>query len=909
MTLALTTPENTDVLTQLTSAGGRRLAKYWQSSTEKPQAYEEVKQVRVTEHLVRGIRELDELLIELERDPASCLIRGRFIGEHAAQRLYNEEIERDRRLGKALLRPKEGYTLRRNAFFTDQALHYCLLDIDGFRPEGVDPVRQPVEACEQFVAKCLPSAFQGVTFRWQLSGSAGHPSAAGVLKAHLVFWLKTPYSSLEMEAWAKQLASVDHTVFRRIQIHYTASPVFAPGVADPVPVRSGLVEGWNSDEVDLVIDQHVIEHARTVRKARADMVDPRDKDNLIGTFCRTFEMEIVVERWLPHVFEFVTENRLNFLHGGGAPEGAAVTENRQGIFNTHATDPLGGRATNKWDLVRYYLFGHLDEGLTQDERLLLGPGGWPSHVAMKDMVLRLPEIQRALQEEENAERSQSQKLLADFKQAIADCDNAELLQTLAGGIAKIEGINDVAREQLAKQIQNRAKEHGTSLPIATIREWLKSRHSSSVQASESIPDWARDWVYVTSTDRFLNIRTKEEVTSKGFQARYNRLMPQINSAGDRAPADKVALDQWCIPTVSHLAYLPTAGTFFEMYGRQWVNTFQPHSAPAIPAELSPEQLQAIHLIEQHLEEFFENERDRRLFISWIAHNVQYPGRKIRWSPLVVGGEGDGKSLWFSLLGSVLGAVNVKSLSARVLESSFTDWVVGAAVIAIEEVKLHGHNRYDVLNAIKPVITNDEISVHPKGKAPYTAPNTTNYLLFSNHLDAAPVSEGDRRLMVLSSRISLAQATKMTEDGYYKRLFGALRDHPGALRKWLLELPLDPDFDPDGRAPMTDAKREAIELSLDDMTRDIRDLIHDQVDGVTPEVVSVTDLTSALQGLGHEKISGRRVAQELERSGFRFVDRRRHEGQRLRIYVRRDLNWGFEQAVAHLQARRSPDFLQ
>lgn len=383
-----------DTITVLTSKR-RRLAKLWTSLADKPQGYEDAKQVSVAEHRVSGIWDLAHLLETIQPDPYSCIVRGRFIGHDAAAELYDAEIEADARRGRALERPRAGYTLRRLRFFDDQPLHYCFIDVDKFAPTGVDPITQPVEACDQYIAKHLPDAFQGVSYWWQLSGSAGHPSAAGVLKAHLVFWLSRPYTSEEMEAWARDVPGVDETVFRRVQVNYTAAPVFASGVADPVPVRSGLVEGWFSDAVDLVIKPQVRERARRTRVARREMVDPRDKDNLIGLFCRTFEIEEVVERWLADVFEFVTDDRLTFLQGGGSAEGACVTDNRQGIFNSHASDPLGGRAANKWDLVRHYVFGHLDEGLDADERALLGPGGWPSQEAMREMVLGLPEIQQA----------------------------------------------------------------------------------------------------------------------------------------------------------------------------------------------------------------------------------------------------------------------------------------------------------------------------------------------------------------------------------------------------------------------------------------------------------------------------------------------------------------------------------
>ena len=86
-----------------------------------------------------------------------------------------------------------------------------------------------------------------------------------------------------------------------------------------------------------------------------------------------------------------------------------------------------------------------------------------------------------------------------------------------------------------------------------------------------------------------------------------------------------------------------------------------------------------------------------------------------------------------------------------------------------------------MNRLKTFITNSQIEIQPKGKASYTAPNVSNYIIFSNYLDGAPVDEGDRRYMFLSSRLTTAEAQRLTQEGYFKRLFDAIHGHQGASR--------------------------------------------------------------------------------------------------------------------------------
>src|SRR5574343_1136129 len=255
-----------DTLTILTTAGPR-LTKVWDSATGKPQSYERAQQVSVQERHVTDIYSLGVLLDELEVERNSCIIRGRFIGHVKARELYPQEIEQDRKRGKTLVAPKEGFTLRRKTFFKDQPLHYCYFDIDSFKPVGLDPVLQPEACINQFIETFLPACFQGIAYHSQLSSGAGHPDNAGVLKAHVAFWLTWAYTGDDLEAWVKaEGLPIDVTVFRTVQPNYTAAPVFTNGVADPVPVRSGLCEGFLGDSVDLVIDPVVLVRAKAERK-------------------------------------------------------------------------------------------------------------------------------------------------------------------------------------------------------------------------------------------------------------------------------------------------------------------------------------------------------------------------------------------------------------------------------------------------------------------------------------------------------------------------------------------------------------------------------------------------------------------------------------------------------------------
>lgn len=499
---------------------------------------------------------------------------------------------------------------------------------------------------------------------------------------------------------------------------------------------------------------------------------------------------------------------------------------------------------------------------------------------------------------EEANLNARDALMKGFEAEIAVCTDPRALQEKIGAkIAHSPDLSDVERELLAATIQSKGKDLGVKLPLATVRGWLRPKGKAG---NASMPDWAEVWIYVTDGDKFFNLHTKQEVTPQGFRALYNRLMP-LNQDGNREKADQYALEQWGMKVVSHKAYMPSAAETFEMFGLEWANMYRPESVPEMPGTMSQGDLDAIETVKLHLNTYLADERERELLLSFIAWNVQYPGVKVRWAPYIHGVPGDGKSFFSELVAVAMGGQNVRMLNGSTLESNFTDWAVGYAMVAIEEMKQHGHNRYDIMNRVKPVITNTTIEVHPKGKASYTAPNVSNYMIFSNYLDGAPVDEGDRRYMFLSSQLTSERARELTESGYFKTLFDAVQGHAGAIRQWLLSYVLHPEFDANGRAPDTAVKSTVIEMSKSDLECAAEELIENGCDGVCRDVVSSAHFTRALTVSGAEAPSTTRVNSLLTKLGFRFAFRKKWKSEACRVWVRQGAGLDEAGAMARLNA--------
>lgn len=803
---------------------------------------------------INGWPDLIKLLTGLHKNPKRCLVRGKLTGTESS---------------------KPGTFVRTNANFSDQPLHWVMVDVDGFEPGFAMPT-DPA-AVEEYIEAVLPD-FQGASYYWHMSSSAGQSPK---LKCHIHFLLKNPCTSAQLKAWSKTVGKqVDGALYSRVQVHYTADPIYEEGRDDPVAVRAGFHPG-ERDFVDLVITAEARETGAGEGGGDMKLVDPSEKAGIIGLFHRTYSAEQVLLELLEG-FEQVSERRYTWHGGGGTPEGVWVHDRGMHVGSSHNTWPINGIA-NLWDTVRILKFGELDlaeddfDQLDIDSREIQAK---PSHVAMLEWAGQLPEIKEANRAEQSAEVDR----LCALVQAAADARELEL--EVAPEIQTTE-LLVTDRDRIQVAFTAKLREFGSSLTKPQITRLLKPGRRS--MTSENSPKWSKRWVWVTDDNSFMHLDTKHLVTERSFNALYDRHMP-VNENGVRARASDFVLNECEMAIAARRIYNPGKDEIFEMDGLIWANTYKVDSGPEMPKAFSPRDRRAISLVEAHATMLIPNNRERTLFLDYLAYCVQRPGSKIRWAPLLKGVEGDGKSAFISLMQHVLGYLNVRVLDSSTLESSdFTAWRVGQCFTGVEEMKLHGHNRYDVYNKLKTPLSNDFVEVHCKGKDPITVPNTTNYLLLTNFDDGMPINDNDRRIMMIRSPFLTKEALRSSiAEDYFDELFDfAIKQHAGALRKWLYERELSSEFNPDGTAPITDARAMAVDMSMRDDDDAIASLLEDGGFGIYPNLIALSCLNDALLNQYGIKLNTGRAKATLAAYGFQMCSKGQIKwgGKNYRFYYR------------------------
>lgn len=88
--------------------------------------------------------------------------------------------------------------------------------------------------------------------------------------------------------------------------------------------------------------------------------DPECKKGIVGTFCRTYDIENAIETFLGDIYEAAGDGRYTYKFGSAA--GGLIVYNGKFAYSHHGTDPAGGRLCNAFDLVRIHKYGHLDTG-------------------------------------------------------------------------------------------------------------------------------------------------------------------------------------------------------------------------------------------------------------------------------------------------------------------------------------------------------------------------------------------------------------------------------------------------------------------------------------------------------------------------------------------------------------------
>ena len=272
------------------------------------------------------------------------------------------------------------------------------------------------------------------------------------------------------------------------------------------------------------------------------------------------------------------------------------------------------------------------------------------------------------------------------------------------------------------------------------------------------------------------------------------------------------------PVVDGTCFQPRLdyGTVVTTEGRSRVNQFWPAQVRRVPGDATP--------FLRHVQALFPRENDGLYLVYWLAHCVQHLGYKSQWMPLLVGAEGNGKSLFSRCLAYAVGHRYTHWPDASKLGGAFNAWMFGRLAICIEDLKIG--DVMEVWEKLKPMITGESLEIEGKGIDQRTDEVCANIIANSNHRDAIRATMNDRRVCHLwCAQQSEADVTRDGLDtAYHSGLYDWLKaDGYAIVADYLMTLDIPAEFGLRwfmGRAPKTTSHLAAIDASRGPIEQEI-----------------------------------------------------------------------------------------
>ncbi len=381
---------------------------------------------------------------------------------------------------------------------------------------------------------------------------------------------------------------------------------------------------------------------------------------------------------------------------------------------------------------------------------------------------------------------------------------------------------------------------GTAPSKTALKKELKRLRKHKISGN-----YVDDYVFLTNTAEYMSRDVKTSMGPRSFDVLHNRDTPP-NAEGDMQSATTFSNN--IIECAHDAMYAPCFDEFFYHGGVPFFNTYKPNDVKRVKVGKTD----IVPRIKKHISHLLPTKFEQDIVINYLAHNVQFPGVKIQWAIVLQGVQGDGKSLLAEMMQHVLGLTNVRTMNPQTLESSFTGWAVGQCMTFIEELKINNSLKYDILNNMKPYITNSAIEVTCKGKDPMVAINTTNYFALTNFKDAIPIDDNDRRYCILFSQWQRKDKLLSWMDEhptYYHDLYESMRDNIGEIVEWLETYEIPQTFLDMKRAPITTAKNTMINMSKSDGYLLVEDALNEfECEQINENVVNLTKLCSMVENV-------------------------------------------------------------
>jgi len=306
----------------------------------------------------------------------------------------------------------------------------------------------------------------------------------------------------------------------------------------------------------------------------------------------------------------------------------------------------------------------------------------------------------------------------------------------------------------------------------------------------------------------------------------------------------------------------------------------------------------VNILNEHLTFLIPDAVERKMFIHFLAHMIQYPQDRPTIVPLIIAREhGTGRGWITELMVAVLGLWNcgtskMGQLAGEGSAGQYQNALVKTLLTTIHETKVK-EKSWTVDDQVRDLLTEQHLQLNTKYGSFDVQRVFTRFLLYSNHVDAVRIPPEDRRIWVL--RVE----TDPSDEKYYKRIYDWLKGDGPAHVYWYLKGVDLTGFNSGMRAPMTPAKEAMItetQTSCETLILDSLELLPAGVDLATWKQVQSLTLSAQASGISEVEVHDRPSALRKALNGIAETlstgtkdNKIRWNGKPVRVYVLRNKN--------------------
>lgn len=379
------------------------------------------------------------------------------------------------------------------------------------------------------------------------------------------------------------------------------------------------------------------------------------------------------------------------------------------------------------------------------------------------------------------------------------------------------------------------------------------------------------YVYAAFRDEVWDRRACSWISMRAMDALETHAMPLDDNDRPIQPSRLFARDGRAT-RVHNERYIPGChDEIVERDGVEWLNTWTGSDIQPVKGDAKPMLDHILYLCN-------EDRGHAGHLLDWLAYGYQHPGAKINHAPLIISEhQGVGKDTLGYCMARLIGRQNVKFVEDSEIAEGRNSFALRKQLVIAPEIMTG--DRRDIANKLKPLITQPTLTVNEKNVRPYDIENTVNFLMFSNHTNAAHIEDHDRRYFVVICK------AKPQDAQYYRDLYAYLNSDAIAGFAWVLANRDLIRFDPAEPAPMTADKEVVRKATMSGVEAWLEDAWVSRRAPFRREIINLSDARKvAMQDEGAPAMTVQQIAAFLRKKKGADLDARHVGGTKIRLWA-------------------------